>query len=223
MVGLTLDPAMMHEISKKLPSLEWFTVDEKSQTPPEDFDWSWLERFSNLTYLAYRPQNTTNAVLRSFSALKKLKILNFSTAQSEDPADFGPLATLTNLESLYIQMNKQHRNLNESVIGDLIKLQILTVMEGPIRGFTEISRLTNLIELQLDTCAYNQIIQVHNLTSLKSLSVGGPDLLNFPWRNLKLDSVEKLELKGDLFSCKYYYIYIQRKRIYGRATPCKST
>ena len=196
----TLDSNVMHEISNKLPNLESLLVDEDAR---EGFDWSWLKNMTNLKYLDYRPQNTTNEVIKFIGALKKLNVLKFGTSHSRQPANFTPLGALTNLESLYIQMHTSHKNQNESFIGNLINLKILTIMVGPLSGFSDLGSLKNLKELQLDICNASQIMQINRLDNLKSLSIGGPDLKNFPWRRLKLNSLEKLEVKGDVFECKY--------------------
>jgi hypothetical protein len=192
----TLDSNIMHEISNKLPNLESLLVDEDAR---EGFDWSWLKNMTNLKYLDYRPQNTTNEVIKFIGALKKLNVLKFGTSYSHQPANFAPLGALTNLESLYIQMHTSHKNQNESFIGNLINLKILKIMVGPLSGFSDLGLLKNLKELQLDICNASQIMQINRLDNLKSLSIGGPDLKDFPWRRLKLNSLEKLEVKSDVF------------------------
>lgn len=199
----TLDSNVMHEISNKLPNLESLLVDEDAR---EGFDWSWLKNMTNLKYLDYRPQNTTNEVIKFIGALKKLNVLKFGTSYSHQPANFAPLGALTNLESLYIQMHTSHKNQNESFIGNLINLKILKIMVGPLSGFSDLGLLKNLKELQLDICNASQIMQINRLDNLKSLSIGGPDLKDFPWRRLKLNSLEKLEVKSDVFECKYCII-----------------
>lgn len=147
-----------------------------------------LENLTNLTTLRLPGNSLTD--IRSLGKLTKLRSLNLDNNKI---SDLKPLESLTELSTLYLSRNQI---VDISTIGSFKKLRWLSLKGN--RGITDYSplnRLTELYNLNLESCGISDITFLRKLTKLSNLYLD---------RN-KLTDIKTLEYLTELRELKIGY------------------